>query len=362
MPVFLIMAIISVYILTKNSSNYVVFTGKVIHNFDCTKEKIISKKIVILSETSHGSENIRSLETCIIKKLVLEENFDSIILEYDYLETSWISDYVNGDKLIKREDVKDMLKNTLYFSASFFDLIDWVKIFNTKSNRKIKFFGIDNFNFNFIYYRIKNSKNLPKNLINCIINNYDQYSYIYTECISQVNFQEANIFHKDTYFLVLLKRALENLSNFQQNGNFDEENRDLNMFQTFSDIYKNYSLRKFIFSIHAGHSLALPERFGSYLKNSKFNFSNYIISLCSGEASAYRNVDSSIFRMQISPPEKDLIEFSICNNEKPNSAKQNKLFRFTNRYDSTNTMVIPDYSFDGFIVVKESKPLEPLEK
>ena len=42
-------------------------------------------KIIFLGETTHGSESIRSLKTCIIKKLINEQNFDSIVLEFDFL-------------------------------------------------------------------------------------------------------------------------------------------------------------------------------------------------------------------------------------------------------------------------------------
>ncbi len=129
------------------------------------------------------------------------------------------------------------------------------------------------------------------------------------------------------------------------------------MFKTFNDIYKNYPERKFIFSIHAGHSLNLSNRFGSYMKNSTYKFDNYIISLCSGEITSYREVSKGFYTLFVPALKGNSIESAVCNGKIPDPEKNNKLFRFTNMYSSDVTITIPDYRFNGFIVIKKSLPL-----
>ena len=106
------------------------------------------------------------------------------------------------------------------------------------------------------------------------------------------------------------------------------------------------------------HGLNYPGKFGSYLHKSRHNFSSYIVSLCKGKITSYKEGTRKYYDLEISDLEKDLIENSICSGNLFNKNINNKILHYPSAFTPNFINDIPDFNFEGFFVVPNSRPLE----
>lgn len=103
---------------------------------NCDKLTLKPKQsIVFLSETTHGSENIRELNSCLIKYLVKKRNFRTIVLEYDFSDIELLNYYISGNKKITKTQAIGIFKTSFYNSVAMIDLVEWLKLENARGDK-----------------------------------------------------------------------------------------------------------------------------------------------------------------------------------------------------------------------------------
>ncbi len=118
----------SFFNLIKNEN--AIFNQNTVSNFDCNDTKISAQKILILSETTHGSENINELKNCLFKRLIISKKYDTLVFEYDYSVMSIVDSYINNRINLNESELRGFFYNSFYNSVSFFNLIEFLRIYN----------------------------------------------------------------------------------------------------------------------------------------------------------------------------------------------------------------------------------------
>ncbi len=341
------------------NDEFILSDGKSSKQLSCQDLSISPRNnIVMLDETTHGSENIRSLNTCIVKYLVTNKNFNTIVLEWDFTDIYYLNRYTKNDPYISKSLIHGIFKKSLYDSESFFNLIEWVKKFNQKKV-KVKFFGMDIWNYSktvgLFYKLLSNNKNSEINSIEyCLTQNSRLTISRYQECQPKINkFISKNnteISKNGTYILRILQRYLELKHTGIEESEKWNHTRDLNMFKTFEDIYeyqeKTQKEAKIVVLNHAAHGLNFKSRFGLYLRKANYNLSTYILSLCNGFISSL-DINYKIFIVEIPSLDKNLLEYAICSKKAINKFNTNILF-YPREFIPDHSREIPDFDFEGF--------------
>lgn len=108
-------------------------------------DKVIQEQdIVALGEATHGTKEFFMMNNQIIKDLITNYGFKSLVFESDFIGTQVMNEYVNN----KHENVYDGLFNMgkgNYYTEEFLALIDWVKEYNKfqESESKVSVYGCD---------------------------------------------------------------------------------------------------------------------------------------------------------------------------------------------------------------------------
>lgn len=102
------------------------------------------KRIVGLGESTHGSSNIQSAVYQFIKNLILANNCRLVLLEIPIDKTLLIDQYVLGKlPLSYRDQIVADLRPSAGGYRSLIGFIDWLKAYNARSVDKVHLFGID---------------------------------------------------------------------------------------------------------------------------------------------------------------------------------------------------------------------------
>ncbi len=105
---------------------------------------IKKKKLIGLGESVHGCESINKTSWEIVRTLVTNESCRLIMVEYPIDRSLIWNAYVLGetpDSTIV--DIKDELDASLLSTKETSDFLIWLRQYNSKTNDKVKFFGID---------------------------------------------------------------------------------------------------------------------------------------------------------------------------------------------------------------------------
>jgi erythromycin esterase len=111
---------------------------------DLTRLKNIIKdaSIVALGENSHGSSSIYKLKLSLVKTLVQKFGFTVFALEMPVAEAENINRYVQYGKG-KKEDIINNLVYKSWQTQDMLDILEWIRLYNTVTERKISFQGFD---------------------------------------------------------------------------------------------------------------------------------------------------------------------------------------------------------------------------
>ncbi len=99
-------------------------------------------RIIGLGEATHGTSEIYSYKSDIIKSLIKNNNVTKIALEAYYTNTEDLNTYI----LKGKGNLKKILANLgfwPYYTIEFKELVIWLKDYNKKTNNKITIIGVD---------------------------------------------------------------------------------------------------------------------------------------------------------------------------------------------------------------------------
>ena len=344
--------------------NFILTDGKTIDKLRCNTLKLNPKNnLIFLGETTHGSEDVKSLENCIMKYFIHTKKRASIVLEWSYTSASYLNLYVHNSLIISKSQIESLINSTYFKSKAFYEFIDWAKDQNTHG-ADIEFWGIDNQDSDMLI-GLLSDLNEPEfdEIKSCLRESFQNNIKNNQKCnliaLNYTKNKTPDISKKD-YFFWLFQRSFD-LSKFQFNLIHFNYFRDLFMFNTFQDIY-NYKLKtnnnsSIIVLAHTGHILNFKNRFGWYAQKT-FRISTYIVSLCAGKIKMYSYGFRKYVDTKISTLDNDLIEYNVCSNRLFNKKENSKILNYGLNFGINYSIKIPDYNFEGFFVVPNSEPLD----
>ena len=104
-------------------------------------------EILLLGESTHGTEEFYKIRSDITKQLVSVNNFNIILFETDWFNLYNVNKYIHNTS--ESKSAIDSLSNIhnfpiwLWKNNIIIDLIEWLKNFNTKSTKKVYLLGLD---------------------------------------------------------------------------------------------------------------------------------------------------------------------------------------------------------------------------
>ncbi len=375
----------------ENSSKYLSFTSKnnnyLKNNFNCNFRQLdLNKTTYIYNETTHGSESIREIEYCIIKKLIERKKLDFLIFEIDYTSVLAIRRFLDGS--FSEEKLKKyLLRNTISASNSFFKLLEFIKM----NKNDLKIFASDSlYHSIMIKYINDQSKKLKNN--NCIkitekitlkelekcykklIHKYgdnydtvveDYYYLIQSKKMLLIDFKKVNPFS------VSEKEKLLFIASNQKKLLLTAPNREKLIQILVEKLVKKYG-KRFFLSGHTGHFGTLYEE-SSFENTLNYLYNNNIIKkdksfeitaiVCQGQAkklstsSFFGSIEGNIFQTVDLPPlQVNSLDHKLCNesNEKFDKVRSSGLIPESESYSGFN----PNNSVNLFFTIQNSKASE----
>ncbi len=123
--------------------------------FDFKKltEKLKNAKIVMLGESSHGTQEFYEWRRLISQELISQHGFNFIAVEGDWPACSKVNDFIKSPE--KTQDVHHVFKNFerwptwMWANTDSIKLAEWLKKFNEKKSAKTQagFYGLDVYSF-----------------------------------------------------------------------------------------------------------------------------------------------------------------------------------------------------------------------
>lgn len=106
------------------------------------KNVIGASQVVGLGEATHGNKEFFQMKHRLIKFLVTEMGFDTVVFECPGQQAKKIDDYIKTGE-VSEDQILEGLGYEVWRTQEVLDLINWLREFNSTSNRKISFFGCD---------------------------------------------------------------------------------------------------------------------------------------------------------------------------------------------------------------------------
>lgn len=106
------------------------------------KEIIGSAQVVGLGEATHGNKEFFQMKHRLIKFLVEEMGFDTVVMECPEERAKNIDGYIKSGEESQNGILND-LTYEVWRTQEVLDLINWLRDFNEKSDRKVSFYGCD---------------------------------------------------------------------------------------------------------------------------------------------------------------------------------------------------------------------------
>ena len=106
-----------------------------------------TNEILLLGESTHGTEEFYQLRSDLTKYLIEHENYNIVLFETDWFNLYNVNKYINNKSDSK--NVEEVLINMnnfpewLWKNNIIIELIEWFKIYNNLTNKKIYLLGLD---------------------------------------------------------------------------------------------------------------------------------------------------------------------------------------------------------------------------
>lgn len=107
----------------------------------------INTDVLLLGESTHGSEEFYQFRSDLTKQLIQNQNYNIILFETDWFNLYNVNKYINNNS--DTTNVEDVLVNInnfpewLWKNNIIIELIEWLKVYNNLTNKKIYLLGLD---------------------------------------------------------------------------------------------------------------------------------------------------------------------------------------------------------------------------
>ena len=116
-------------------------------DYDPLFARVAAKRLVLLGEDTHGSQEIYAERSRITRKLVAELDFDALVIESDYTPVERINRYVLGEgedsNAAEALAAHQRFPLWMWVNRPFRDLIEWLRQYNQATGRRVRVYGMD---------------------------------------------------------------------------------------------------------------------------------------------------------------------------------------------------------------------------
>ncbi|HEY5949357.1 MAG TPA: protein-L-isoaspartate(D-aspartate) O-methyltransferase [Kofleriaceae bacterium] len=111
---------------------------------DALLERIGDARVVLLGEATHGTSEFYRMRTRITQELILRRGFRAVAVEADWPDAAAIDRYVRGKQPQPRRWVPfTRFPTWMWRNAEIHELIEWLRAYNTETDRDVSFSGLD---------------------------------------------------------------------------------------------------------------------------------------------------------------------------------------------------------------------------
>jgi len=119
-----------------------------INDFDHLIQAIDNKKIIMIGDGSHGTDEFYKLRADLTKKLITEKGVNFIVIEWDWPDVYRINQYINGVSNDKssQQSLDNITRFPLWMwrNQAVIEFIEWLKNYNdVHPNNKVAIYGLD---------------------------------------------------------------------------------------------------------------------------------------------------------------------------------------------------------------------------
>jgi len=284
---------------------------------DYLKKPALNSKLIGLGEATHGTKEFNDIKSEIIKILVVEYGYKNFILEAGFNDCIKINDFIQN----KNNDSLNLFKGLPWpwATTEFFDLIKWMRAYNTHSNieESIHFFGSDVGNKGSVrFYKNQFSDTIATLFVNTLMDIFNDSLKTAKQKIALLNLQGKLMPQLENFTdSIKMKNVLETLHSLLLKGGESYRYREITFANLTTTIIDHYQPdAKFIFWAHNVHVARYSDSrktVGYFLnKHYSTNYTNFIFEFNKG---GFRAVDIDSNRYQ------------------------NKIFKFTNFYINSDS-------------------------
>lgn len=293
-----------------------------------------NQQIIAIGEGTHGTSEFFKMKNKIIKTLVEKNNLDIIIaFENSFGSTSNINEYI----LYGKGNPRDLIKRNFFSvwqTEELLELVEWIKQYNSKNNKKITFVGFDmqsSFDVLKLLKQSYNSDSLTeainefRKIDSLIVKNPKEIAKSIKDLEIKLTIIEK-IIKNNTYKIVtdsLKKIASQSIAVLKQyvgkyNKPINLSYRDSCMAININWIAKNYNDKKIVVWAHNGHVMKDAKQMGGYLANIfKNNYLSIGQTTFNGSYTSFDNYGMSK-KSSLLLPYKDCYEYWLNKVDKDN--------------------------------------------
>lgn len=346
----------------------------------------MDRKISAIGETIHGTETMNDIAIKIIKDRIIHNNCKLVLLEIPFENSFYINRYILGDSNFKIDSISTYFDRSL-LSGSFLSLIEWIRRYNSCSEEKVYFWGIDvNFIqlqsklefFNFFYTLNETEQDEElKKICKLLVNTNPSLDEVIA--IFDTNRGFKNILTEEEselmrHCLVLLNNKSDSYSNLI--------NRDVTMYQNTEFIIKNLLKPDETATLfcHFGHvayqgtierTLNMENHTMGYYMKKKYKDDYSCIALIAGKGDFLTSISDLPFHFcvkPLQPPTQGSLEYlmnepneysSFLSTDKMDCADIFKIRDIGNMdIEDQFSFIMPKARMDGAIFIKQVYPIK----
>lgn len=197
--------------------------------------------IIGFGETIHGQPEFNKLSFNMIKYLIKNKNCRLVLFELPFELGLRINDYILGNT---EENINELLSLYIYDNETISNLIQWIKIYNSKSNVKVKFLGIDvaypKTGDNLVpFLKSQLQQSIELDSLICMLNSPAEYLKIIASRYVNENKKFKYLFKNEIYLLICQAFKNREVPFYSSIGSVNEK-RDSMQFQNVKFAIENY--------------------------------------------------------------------------------------------------------------------------
>jgi erythromycin esterase-like protein len=231
-------------------------------DYDQIVNAVGDKRIVMIGEASHGTEDFYKHRAEITKRLIEQKGFTVVTLESDFPDTHRVDNYVKqiGADSNAQQALSEFVRypRWMWRNTVMVEFVEWLRLHNTYSDNKCGIFGIDVYSFEASKKAVLKfvEQNYPDLFDKCC-KAYEFYEYSSSgPRLAEIVLKELERiamegpFSEELFVALQNARAVKGAAKYNQNCSWNV--RDTYFFETLEHIMNRYNSKTVVWA-HNSH-------------------------------------------------------------------------------------------------------------